>query len=302
MGVLWRIISMLPRGAGKLNLAMGLEIATVLAPQWFLPIGAVANAVKGLAWMAGGSSRSAFNVAFAADRNIADITAKATSQTICTSLIGTGVGIAIAASIEQSVGLAFAWYSVLGVLHMWTSVQSAHSVPLSTLNPSRLHLLARLVLDKGISQKLPSPIELARKDGIFPHLRKKDPIFTVGTSLQHLAAQQPELTAALLPLYRNKKYILLPDSHGKMHLVLHEGAQTIDAVCVALQAAAWTQTHGRNSWRCRTHEETQRMRLLAINALGWAEKMAPSVVVALAAAGWDTQGVVIEARRRRASW
>jgi hypothetical protein len=37
-------------------------------------------------------SRSAFNVAFAADNNIADITAKATSQTICTSMAGTAAG------------------------------------------------------------------------------------------------------------------------------------------------------------------------------------------------------------------
>lgn len=42
--------------------------------------------------MSGGSSRSAFNVAFAADNNIADLTAKATSQTICTSMAGTAAG------------------------------------------------------------------------------------------------------------------------------------------------------------------------------------------------------------------
>ena len=132
--------------SGKLNIAMGLEIATAVAPHWFLPLGATANAVKGLAWMAGGSSRSAFNVAFAADRNIADITAKATSQTICTSLIGTAAGMAIAASIEKSVGLAFGWYSALAAVHMYTAVESAKSVPLATLNPSRLKLLAEIIL------------------------------------------------------------------------------------------------------------------------------------------------------------
>ena len=31
-------------------------------PAYFLPIGAVANAIKGLSWMAGGSTKSVFKV------------------------------------------------------------------------------------------------------------------------------------------------------------------------------------------------------------------------------------------------
>ena len=39
-----------------------LEICTFLLPHYFLPIGAVANAIKGLSWMAGGSTKSVFKV------------------------------------------------------------------------------------------------------------------------------------------------------------------------------------------------------------------------------------------------
>ena len=39
-------------------------------------MGSVANSLKGLAWMANGSTRSVFNLSFARDNNIADITAK----------------------------------------------------------------------------------------------------------------------------------------------------------------------------------------------------------------------------------
>ena len=63
-----------------------------MAPAHFLPIASLANAIKGLAWMAGGSTRSSFNVAFAQNHNIGDVTAKATSQTICTSIFGTAAG------------------------------------------------------------------------------------------------------------------------------------------------------------------------------------------------------------------
>ncbi len=51
------------------------------------------NKTQGLAWMAGGSTRAAFNVSFQRDSNIGDITAKATSQTICSSMVGTAAGV-----------------------------------------------------------------------------------------------------------------------------------------------------------------------------------------------------------------
>ena len=132
-------------------LPCSLEICTFLLPAYFLPIGAVANAIKGLSWMAGGSTKSVFKVgceagwfsglgawlaggqftawhacvgasvlhwsgwrlstiggfsehtascvlawppqvSFAADNNFGDVSAKATSQTICASVVGTSCG------------------------------------------------------------------------------------------------------------------------------------------------------------------------------------------------------------------
>ncbi|KAL4527934.1 hypothetical protein Ndes2437B_g00062 [Nannochloris sp. 'desiccata'] len=352
--------------SGKLNLAMGLEIATALAPQWFLPLAATANAVKGLAWMAGGSSRSAFNVAFAKDRNIADVTAKATSQTICTSLLGTAAGMAIAASIEQSVGLCFTWYSALAAVHMYTAVESAQVVPLKTLNPSRLKKLAELVvLDSEIggvnsggdsssissssrgdisisrkemesafllNKKVPTPAEFAIEDRIFPFSfgkqlttatnnskrsentissSSKRPLeLVVGTSLQKLANTDRVAVAALLPLYKNEKFILVLDKHNKMHLVLHEEAQTVDAVIAVLQATAWNEVRQQHQQREQEWEQNSIGNSLSIEtmqreaqaALTMAEKLGPSMVDALKLAGWDVQGVVIEPQRRRATW
>ncbi|KAJ9516767.1 hypothetical protein QJQ45_027173 [Haematococcus lacustris] len=67
----WYFLSMI-----LLQLATLVEIITIMAPQWFLLLGSAANCLKGLAWMANGSTRSVFNLAFARDNNIADITAK----------------------------------------------------------------------------------------------------------------------------------------------------------------------------------------------------------------------------------
>ncbi|KAL4428447.1 hypothetical protein ABPG75_002536 [Micractinium tetrahymenae] len=132
----------------KLNLAMGIEICTFLLPQYFLPMGAVANAIKGLSWMAGGSTKSVFKVSFAADNNFGDISAKATSQTIFSSVLGTAAGVTLASQLEQSVGLALYCYAALASLHMYTGYQAVRCVPIATLNPSRLELLVQQYLEQ----------------------------------------------------------------------------------------------------------------------------------------------------------
>lgn len=95
-----------------------MEIATFANPSLFVALGSAANALKGLAWMAGGSTRAAFNVSFQQDSNIGDITAKATSQTICTSMAGTAAGMALAGGVGQDVWLACAASAALASVHM----------------------------------------------------------------------------------------------------------------------------------------------------------------------------------------
>ena len=290
--------------SAKLNLAMGLEIATFIFPAHFLPIAAAANAVKGLAWMAGGSSRSAFNVAFATDHNIADVTAKATSQTICTSLLGTSVGLGLAAAVGQGAGAAFACYAALAAVHLWSGYKSVQCVPLTTLNPSRLEILAQATIAQGggsgSALQLPTPAELAGQDAV---LRRAG--LVVGSSLASVVAWQPHLSAALLPLYQSRMHILLPDpSSGAMHLVLHQAAGAADAATAALQAAAWRAAAAERglSWACTSPEDARVHAEVAGAALRQADEVAGGMLRALSTAGWDTDRVVVEAKPRRAQW
>jgi len=57
-----------------------------LPAQYFLFLGSLANSIKGLAFMANGSTRSVFNLSFARDSNIADITAKWVPVLLCVLL------------------------------------------------------------------------------------------------------------------------------------------------------------------------------------------------------------------------
>jgi hypothetical protein len=159
----------------------GLEIATILVPQGFLVLGSCANMIKGLSWMAGGSTRSVFNLSFVRDNNIAgaagspatprrspstqhgtlttrppfyhtattDITAKNTSQYIFASLFGTAAGVSCCAYIGQTAPLALLCFSGLAYTSMYGAYRTVKAIPLPTLNSTRLQLLAARWVEGG---------------------------------------------------------------------------------------------------------------------------------------------------------
>ena len=305
----------------KLNAAMALEISTFAFPQYFVALGALANAIKGLAWMAGGSSRSAFNVAFAIDRNIADITAKATSQTICTSLAGTMIGMGIASMVGQSIPSAVACFSGFAAIHIWTAVKSAQIVPLATLNPSRLTVLAEIFLKQhnvvessanGSSTSggststltlLPSPPNLARMDSILSTkwlISFNQPLNGVVSFCQRHSLH----LADYLSLYRHKRHILF-HSNKRMHVILHEDASVRDSIIAVLQAVVWHH-YGEILSASEvgvTINPPNPQFDCAKRSLIQADAMFEEFVKALKEAGWDADGIVLEGKRHhRAVW
>ncbi|KAG1675383.1 hypothetical protein FOA52_012302 [Chlamydomonas sp. UWO 241] len=131
-----------------LMLATAIEMCTIVVPQHFLIMASVANCIKGLAWMANGSTRSVFNLSFAKDNNIADITAKSTSQWIFASLFGTAIGASMCTTVGQNVPVAMACYSLLAGITIYSAYKTCKNVPLPTLNNTRLQLLAQLFLGR----------------------------------------------------------------------------------------------------------------------------------------------------------
>ncbi|KNC78881.1 hypothetical protein SARC_08705 [Sphaeroforma arctica JP610] len=179
-----------------LNVGVYLELSTFMAPHHFLVLASLANGIKGLAWMAGGSTRSAFNVSFARANNIADITAKATAQTITASLFdsramvtrrrttqygyllvlkqlillniasevslsfinsGNLIGVYLCSQIGQSLQYAVAACAITSCVHLGAAYWCVRNIPLSTLNPSRLQLLTDRFLDYRRSRMTSAP-------------------------------------------------------------------------------------------------------------------------------------------------
>eukprot|EP00877_Chromochloris_zofingiensis_P009142 jgi/Chrzof1/4481/Cz14g14240.t1 len=315
-----------------LSTATGLEIATILVPNAFLVMGSVANMIKGLSWMAGGSTRSVFNLSFARDNNIADITAKNTSQYICASLFGTAAGVCICAYIGQSAALALTCFSILAGTALYSAYRTVKSIPLPTLNSTRLQLLAARYLkcvrmgqdhitkpqndytnyqqeyempddDLTCDLELPTPLELAEQDPPLPWFmgdqRILNPDIRVGSNLEKLVAGNPSLLMLLITTFRYSRYLVLPEINA-IHIVLHAEASPRDMVQAYLQACILRK---RLKTGLQTPpENVAEMRIVLHDTLLAAEKLTPPLMRALARQGWQTEKIVVEAHRSRARW
>lgn len=82
----WRLFASI-----SMELSSLLEFITPLYPHYFLPIASVANVGKNISFLAASASRAAIHNSYAVNENLADVTAKAGSQSIFASTIGTGM-------------------------------------------------------------------------------------------------------------------------------------------------------------------------------------------------------------------
>jgi len=318
-----------------LSTATGMEIATIIVPQAFLMMGSCANMIKGLSWMAGGSTRSVFNLSFARDNNIADITAKNTSQYIFASLFGTAAGVSMSAYIGQNPTLALGCFGVLTGTALYSAFRTVKSIPLPTLNSTRLQLLTARYLkcvrtsgdpcepdpkrvpfinyqreyqvpdddDLTCEANLPTPLELAGDDPPLPWFmgdqRILNPDIRVGSQMDKLLGGKPAVLMVLMNTFRYSRYMLLP-GRNVLHMVLHVEATPRDIVQAYLQACIL-----RKRMKMRlpaSSDNLPELRILLHDTLLTAEKLTPLFMKALSRQGWLTEKIVVEAHRRRARW
>lgn len=144
----WRLLA-----ATSLELSCFIEMMTPLFPQYFLPIASFANIGKNISFLASSASRAAIHVSFAKSHNLADITAKAGSQNILSSMFGTGLGIGLSYCIGEvlggGLGYSLVAFSTLSSTSLLAQYWSLKKVTLNSLNLVRLeHVLCHYL--KGV--------------------------------------------------------------------------------------------------------------------------------------------------------
>lgn len=131
----WRLVSAL-----VLDSATFLEVCSPLfGPKLFLPVAAVANFLKNVAWLTASATRAGIHQALAIRGNLADLTAKAASQSIAASTLGTAFGIGLSTSIVGSTTTSvLAIFAVASLMHISGVAYSLRSVVIPTLSAARM--------------------------------------------------------------------------------------------------------------------------------------------------------------------
>jgi hypothetical protein len=150
----WRMVAAL-----ALDLSTLLEICTpFLGAEYFLPCASVANIGKNIGFLAASASRAAIHQSLTKTEgktsNLGDVTAKAGSQAILASLLGTGFGILFSQTFCSDYGTAgiLAGFVVLSAVHQVCTYKAIQAVPLKTLDRHRLHIVLDSYMQANLDQ------------------------------------------------------------------------------------------------------------------------------------------------------
>lgn len=155
----WRMLA-----AISMDVSSFIELLTPLAPSYFLLIASVANVGKNISFLAASASRAAIHKTFATHENLADVTAKSGSQSILSSMLGTSLGVSLAAMLGTNhthCVLAFLACSSISLMATYRSMQA---VTLTTLSLKRLDYIFEHAVNDACSNKWEGIISILTPD------------------------------------------------------------------------------------------------------------------------------------------
>ena len=200
----WRMISGLSMDASSL-----LELLTPMAPAYFLPIAAVANVGKNISFLSASASRAAIHKSLCNHENLADITAKTGSQCIVGSLLGTSLGLSIAAYLGQDYSSIVTAFMACSGIGLGATYFSMKHVTLTTLSLDRLDVLLHHHLANPSAPVL-SPVEIRQQEKYLGSSSTMLPLH-IGSDLDDAISTHDELKA-ILSLYQDEKYLVTAHS------------------------------------------------------------------------------------------
>lgn len=145
----WRGVAALAEATARC-----LNASTPFAPWAFLPIASAANLGYSVACLAASATKADFHRSLARRQNLGDITAKAGSQAIISSLLGTGVALGISAAVVATPTHAFAGCVLFTAGQLLAMERSLQNLALPTLTPAAGAVLLHAHLE---GDEIPTP-------------------------------------------------------------------------------------------------------------------------------------------------
>eukprot|EP00808_Paulinella_micropora_P009414 g67056.t1 len=296
------------RSAVALDLAVALEILTPLVPGLFLPLAATANVGKNVAWISSSASRAGIHRSMMRHENLSDITAKAGSQTIAASLMGTILGIGLAQVLQGSTPHILATFSILSVFHLSCCYRALRHVVLPTFNSPRFEHIALRYLEDG---HVPSPHSVAASQNIIMPNRGPAQVekvaLRVGSPLSDVVQEvSPDARAQSLRQIKDSakglQYLLsIARGRNAVDLVFLQSANSHDVVIGFLHAFLLRKQLSADLAETEQAKRSSDTQLIADTASQVGLLRQP-FLQALQAQGWDLEHTFLEDRPSRVSF
>lgn len=258
----------------------GATLLEILSPLFHsslvLPVASVANVGKNIGFLTASASKAAIHQSMAISGNLGDVTAKAGSQAILASLLGTSLGIGLSSLLAHDTFKFSMGFCVLAAVHQGCNYLSLREVPLPHFNRQRLHLVLEHYFETG---SILSPLSVADKEQFLPIPQgsKTWDWLSIGSPLSSLCPN-PQEWESILRATSDEKYLLRHSSEQTQLSFLSEasGEDIIRALFHAHQLHYLNQTSFPEK-SCLVEQSHQQMK----------EKW-PSFLVDLQQSGWKT--------------
>ncbi|XP_043415879.1 RUS family member 1 isoform X2 [Prionailurus bengalensis] len=261
------------------DVAMFLEIMAPIYPIFFTITICTSNLAKCIVSVAGGATRAALTMHQARRNNMADVSAKDSSQETLVNLAGLLVSLLMLPLVSDCPGFSLGCFFFLTALHIYANYRAVRALVIETLNEGRLRLVLKHFLQRG---EVLGPTSA----------NQMEPLWTGFWPSQSLSLGVPlhRLTSSVFDLQQ------LVEGHQEPYLLRWDLSQ--NQVQVVLSQMAGPET----ILRAATHG----LVLEALQGDGplprGLEELRNQVRAGLQDAGWKTEKHQLEVDEWRATW
>ncbi|XP_042638896.1 RUS family member 1 [Orycteropus afer afer] len=171
------------------DIAMFLEIMAPVYPVCFTVTVCTSNLAKCIVSVAGGATRAALTMHQARRNNMADVSAKDSSQETLVNLAGLLVSLLMLPLVADWPSFSLGCFFLLTALHIYANYRAVRALVMETLNEGRLWLVLKHFLQRG---EVLSPTAANQMEplwtGLWPSLS-----LSLGVPLHRLIASASEL-------------------------------------------------------------------------------------------------------------
>ncbi|XP_024531511.1 protein root UVB sensitive 5 [Selaginella moellendorffii] len=258
------------------------ELATPLAPDYFLLLASLGHLTKAVARGLKDPSFRVIQNHFAISENVGDVAAKEEVWEVAGQLIGLSLGVVllstpvVATSYSQ---LALSWM-IIRSFHLWLRYQTLAALELPTMNFKRLNVL---IMEHIQGRPLSGVGECNKKENLILPYTMLMPQIRLGCSLREVITlgKTPLEIEEAFELYNSEKYVLIVFSKSDMGILLKDGCENTTLLRSIYQAHVLFHSKSFDTFTLK-------------QSLTSMQKSFASFLDELVAAGWNPSKLVVK--------